>query len=172
MNSSVDISPLSMDQATRDLWGDFDPRAIAQLAPLAYQGCYVPRLVKAPADSQEMLPSLGYVAYGMKLKPGSIIYGFYLSISQGSVFPNAQYTVQITDQSLRRRWFDDPISNLFLSNAKYVSTKNQASFPNLLTSPYPVVGSGLFLVEIQNQLTNVNPVRCQLVFGVLEVCGK
>ena len=43
------------------------------------------------------------------------------------------------------------------------------SFPNLLTAPYPVVGSGLFTVEIQE--TSGEQQRIQLVFGVLEVCN-
>jgi hypothetical protein len=169
--TAVDISPLSMNQLTRDLWGDYDSRAIAQLAPLTQDRCYQPKFFKAPGDNQEVIPSLGYVPYGMRLKPGSIIFGFYLPLKPGLNVPQATYTVQITDQSLQRRWFDDPIANLFLANQKPTNEQGIASFPNLLTAPYPVVGSGLFLVDFQST-NKTESQRCQLVFGVLEVCGK
>lgn len=169
-SSAVDISPLSMNQLTRDLWGEFDARAIAQLAALVNSDCYQPKFFKAPADNQEVIPALGYVPYGMRLKPGSIIYGFQLPIVPGQVLPASDYTVQITDQSLHRRWFDDPIANLFLSNSKYISQRGIASFVTLLTAPYPVVGSGLFLVEFQSTVALAQ--RCQLVFSVLEVCNR
>ena len=167
--TAVDISPLSMNQLTRDLWGNFDSRAIAQLAPLVSDDCYLPRLVKAPGDNAEVLAPLGYQPYGMRIKPGSLIYGFYLPMGLGSATPVSTYTVQITDLSLKRRWFDDPVANLFLANSKLESEAFQSSFPNLLTAPYPVTGSGLFLVEFQSTSTTLTQ-RCQLVFGVLALC--
>jgi hypothetical protein len=42
------------------------------------------------------------------------------------------------------------------------------SFPNLLTSPYPVVGRGAFKIDIQS--TAAITQRVELVIGVLEVC--
>jgi len=43
------------------------------------------------------------------------------------------------------------------------------TFPNLLNLPYPVVGDGLFLVELWE--TSGAPQRVELVFGVLEAVG-
>ena len=81
--------------------------------------------------------------------------------------------MQITDQSLEHEWFDDPVSSLFLANYKptnqSLTSLSLGSAANLLAAPYPVVGSGLFMVEIQS--TSSNQQRIELVFGVLEVCG-
>jgi hypothetical protein len=70
------------------------------------------------------------------------------------------------------KWFSEPIASLFLSNFKptYASqvTFNMGSFPNLLSSPYPVTGRGTFKVDIQE--TSGVAQRVELVFGVLEVC--
>ena len=170
--SAASISPLSLDQFTRDTWGRYDPAAIAQLAGLAEDDCYQIKFYKAPGDNQEVFAAFGYVPYGMRVKPGSIIFGVYLPCNietDGAT----NFTVQITDQSLDHAWFDDPISGNFLSNfkvvAQSVSASQITSFPNLLNAPYPVVGSGLFMVEIQS--TSADPQRIELVFGVLEVCG-
>ena len=173
------ISPLSLNPLTRDTWGSYDPVAIAQLAGLAEDQCYQIKFYKAPADNQEVIPAYGYVPYGMRVTPGSIIFGFYLTLLPSSdpnpttFAPPAAFTVQITDQSLEHEWFDDPVSGLFLANYKptgeSVTAVQLGSFPNLLNAPYPVVGSGLFMVEIQS--TSADAQRVELVFGVLEVCG-
>ncbi len=170
------VSPLSLNQLTRDYWGQFDASIIAQLAPLANDLCYQVKFYKAPADNQEQLAAYGYVTYGMRITPGSIIFGFYLpcveSDSLAGTLPG-QFTVQVTDVSLSHKWFDDPVASLFLANFKPVYqsdvTANMGSFPNLLCAPYPVVGSGQFDVEIQE--TSGEAQRIQLVFGVLEVCN-
>ena len=174
MTQSVTISPLSLNPLTRDLWGEFDASAIAQLAPLASDPCYRIKFYKAPADNQEVLPASGYAAYGLKITPGSLIFGFYLP----SIPTLPAFTVQITDVDLEHKLFTEPKSSLFLSNAKptYQTTAGvqSGSFPNLLTVPYPVVGRGMFKVDIQNTLTDNHgfpmPQRVQLVIGVLEVC--
>ena len=172
------ISPLSLNQLTRDYWGSFDASAIAQLAPLGKDDCYAPKFYKAPADFQEVVPAYGYVPYGMRITPGSVIFGLYLPCAPvpddltGSE-PSALFTLQVTDDSLQHKWFDDPVSSALLGNYKPTFQSNftagVGSFPNLLTAPYPVVGNGLFLVEIQNQ-TNAQK-RIEVIFGVLEVCG-
>lgn len=176
MTPPLQISPLSLDQLTRDLWGSFDASIIAQLAPLADDPCYQIKFYKAPASQQESVAANGYVPYGLKITPGDIIFGFYLPMipdpSNLAASAPGSFTVQITDVSLEREWFDAPLSSLFLSNYKptYQSTAfaGCGSFANLLTAPYPVVGSGLFMVEIQE--TSGAAQRIELVFGVLEVC--
>ncbi len=174
--NSIPLSPLSLNQLTRDLWSQFDASAIAQLAELASDPCYQPKFYKAPADGDELMAANTYVAYGLKITPGSIIYGFCLPCVPvpGTLITSVppQFNVQITDVSMEHQWFDDPVASLFLANYKPVEQSivvvQAGSFPNLLCSPYPVVGNGLFQVEIWN--TAASQQRIELVFGVLEVC--
>jgi hypothetical protein len=178
---NLPISPLSLDPLTRDTWGSFDAAAIRQLAPLADDLCYRPKLYKSPDSPSELMATNGYVSYGLKITPGSLIYGFYLAAElqfedlEGTgvivyaVTP-PQFNVQITDASLGHKLFDEPIPSMFLANFKpsYYSANAviAASFPNLLCSPYPVVGSGLFMVELWN--TAGAQQRVELVIGTLE----
>ena len=173
---SIPLSPLSLNQMTRDLWGQYDCSAIAQLADLANDPCYSIKFYKAPADDDEVMAAGAYVAYGLKITPGSIIFGFYLPcVPVADDLPTSAppaFTVQITDVALDHKWFDDPVASLFLANYKPVIQSAVAlqtgSFPNLLCAPYPVVGNGLFMVELQE--TSGEAQRIELVFGVLEVC--
>jgi len=174
--SALAISPLSMNQLTRDLWSQYDCSAIWQLAPLANDGCYNMKFYKAPADEDELVAANAYVPYGLRVTPGSIIFGFYLPCIPNTANPwqsaPGAFTIQITDVSQKHKWFDDPVSSLFISNFKPTFQSNNfggmGSFPNLLASPYPVVGSGLFNVEIQE--TSGAQQRIEVVLGVLEVC--
>ena len=176
MTQAVPISPLSLNPLTRDLWGEFDASAIAQLAALASDPCYTMRFYKAPADNQELLPANGYAPYGLKVTPGSLIFGFYLPCLFNAGNPPISvplaFTVQITDVDLEHKWFTEPKSSLFFANCKptYQTTAGviAGSFPNLLTAPYPVVGRGAFKIDIQD--TSGTQQRVQLVIGVLEVC--
>lgn len=176
MKGPSTLSPLSLNPLTRDLWGCYDVAIMAQLADLADDPCYQMKFYKAPNSQNELLPANGYVPYGLKITPGSLIFGFYLPMipSPGNIPASApgKFTVQITDVSLKHQWFDAPLASLFLSNYKPTYQSNgfsgAGSFPNLLTAPYPVVGSGLFMVEIQE--SSGAQQRIELVFGVLEVC--
>ena len=177
MNGLIPISPLALNQLTRDYWSQYDPAIIAQLAALAEDPCYTIKFYKAPADDQEVLPAFGYVTYGMRISPGSIIFGFYLPMVVNTESPTLsappQYTVRITDVSLEHCFSDEPISSLMLSNFKpefqsAVDT-NMGSFPSLLCAPHPVTGSGQFDIEIQE--TSGESQRIQFVIGVLEVCN-
>lgn len=173
----IPISPLSLNQLTRDYWGQYDAAIIAQLAALAVDPCYQIKFYKAPADDQENMAGYAYATYGMRITPGSLIFGFYLpctvNLESISLSVPPAFTVQITDVSLEHKFWDDPVSSLLLSNFKPTyqddSTLNMGSFPNLLCAPHPVVGSGQFDVEIQE--TSGTAHRIELVIGVLEVCG-
>jgi hypothetical protein len=178
---NLQISPLSLDPLTRDTWGSYDAAAIRQLAPLADEMCYRPKLYKSPSSAGEIMAANAYVSHGLKITPGSLIYGFYLPAQLvGSVAGEGpttlsaitppQFNVQITDTSLRHKLFDEPVPSLFLANFKptYYSAAFvlAGSFPNLMCAPYPVVGSGLFMVEIWN--TAGVQQRVELVIGTLE----
>ena len=183
MKTIVPVSPLSLNQLTRDYWGQFDASILAQLADLANDPCYQVKFYKAPADNQEVFAANAYVAYGMQITPGSIIFGFYLPVKVNTTTPTSStpgsYTVQITDVSLQHKFFDEPCAALLLANFKptYQTAVNSASaggglnmgsFPNLLAAPHPVVGTGEFDIEIQE--TSGAAQRIEFVIGVLEVC--
>jgi hypothetical protein len=167
------ISPLSLDGQTRDDWGCFDAAIIAQLAPLAENDCYQPKIYRAPSVPTESMAALAYVTFGLKITPGSIIYGIYLPPASPTVATPEQFNVQIRDESLKSNWFDQPIPSYFLANAKltYLSVPQNVvgAFPYLLDAPYPVVGNGLFSVQIWE--TSGSAQRIELVFGVLEAVG-
>lgn len=174
------ISPLSLNQLTRDYWGHYDAAVIAQLAPLSLEACYQPKFYKAPATAQEVVAANAYVTYGLKITPGDLIYGFYLpALVSTSAAP--QYNIQITDENIHRtdgrprKFWDSPIPSFFLANYKpcflnglaYPAAGAIGSFPNLLNAPYPVVGDGLFLIEFWE--TSGVQQRIELVIGCLEV---
>ena len=173
------ISPLQLDPLTRDYWGHFDAWAIGNLAPLAQERCYVPKFYKAPASADELIGAYQYVTYGLRITPGSIIFGFYLPALL-STLAAPRYTVQITDAALGHKLWDEPIPSFFLGNFKPENlpanglSTGPSSFPGLLDSPYPVVGDGLFYCEFWDTLGGTSgpggsSQRIELVFGVLEV---
>ena len=166
------ISPLSLNQLTRDYWGLYDASIIAQLAPLANDPCYQMKFYKAPADNQEVFAAFQYVTYGMRITPGSLIFGFYLPLE--IVLLENQFTVQITDVQLEHKFWDEPIGSLMVSNFKptYQSNYrvNLSGFPNLLCAPHPVTGMGQFDIEIQ-ETSGVGNHRIEFVLGVLEACN-
>jgi hypothetical protein len=171
---SIPIGPLSLDSQTFDYWGSFDAAIIAQLAPLCENDCYQPRIYRAPAVSAESFAANSYATYGMKITPGSLIYGFYLPPSSPTVSTPGQFNVQIRDESLKMDWFDQPIPSYFLANAQLTYLQATGlnvvgAFPSLLCAPYPVVGTGLFAVQIWE--TSGSAQRIELVFGVLEAIG-
>jgi hypothetical protein len=168
------ISALSLDCLTRDLYGAFDPAAIAQLAPLAENTCYQPKFYKGLATSDEVVAANGYASYGMKVTPGSIIYAIGLPpVSLTSPLPQ-QFNIQVTDQSLKMPWYDQPIPSYFVGNCKptYLSSSQDimGSAPNFLVAPYPVVGNGLFLVEVWE--ISGSQQRIQPIFFALEPVGN
>lgn len=171
------ISPLQLDQLTRDTWGSYDPLVIAQLAPLAGERCYQPKFYKSPASEDELMAAGAYVQHGLKFTPGSLIFGTYLPATPNTDggFTVPRFNVQITDASLEQEWFDEAIPSLFLANSKpeYIDINplnvTAGCFPNLLNTPWPVVGSGIQIVEIWND--PLVSQRVQLIFGVLEVVG-
>jgi hypothetical protein len=168
------ISPLQLDALSRDYWGHYDAWVVSQLAPLANQSCYEPKFYKAPATADELIAAGAAVNYGLQITPGSLIFGFYLPALLATAAP-LPFSVQVIDTSLRHKWYDEPIPSIFLSNLKptglsanqLLPTGAAFSYPNLFNAPYPVVGSGLFMVNIWN--TGAAAARIELIFGVLEV---
>lgn len=153
------INSLSMYPFYRETWGYYDPVAIAQLSPLAYDKCYDPKYYKAPDDDQEVLAAGAYLKYGLEITPGSIIWGIYHVAAAGADAPG--FVFKVTDMSTGFELFDVPTPDLFVSNS------GPGFFPWLLNGPYPVTGTGLFNIEIWNN--SGASLRCNLIFGVCEV---
>jgi hypothetical protein len=174
----VPVSPLSLNQLTRDYWSQFDAAIIAQLAELYYDPCYRLKIYKAPSDDQEVVAGFDYVTYGLRIVPGSLIFGFYSPLTPNFDDPAASnpanYTVHITDVSMEHQFSDEPFAALFYSNFKPVFQSsfnlNMGSAPNLLVAPYPVVGSGQFDIRFQSTISD--PQRIQLVIGCFEACDN
>jgi hypothetical protein len=169
------VTTLSLDPFTRDLWGEYDAYARAQLAPMAYDPCFKPKFYVAPDLQSNNLvpqesptqglrgvPAGGYVEYGLTITPGALIVGSILF----STAPRS-FLFQMTDVSLSHKLYDQPVPAWFLANAK-------CDFPNLWNTPYPVVGSGLFRMEFWNQAVNGEgafvPAVIQLVLIAMEPC--
>lgn len=155
------VSPLQIDSYTRDQWQEFDALAIAQLAPVAYDPCYQPRLYVGLDSIAQTIPSQadsGYSTYMMHVQPGSLMYGIQTDAIYG---PQPAWMMQITDLAMGLTFFSDPVSQAFLANSK------GPNYPYLFRHPRPVVGAGLFKVEVWNQLDGSQIVVP--VFPVLEV---
>jgi hypothetical protein len=161
-------SPLSLGQFTRDLWGSFDPLAIAQLAPLARLG-YKPKYYKAPDVANSVFAANSYLDFGLEITPGSWIWGFCLPADPVTLQP-AQFNLQITDNSRKHKFWDEPVPSFFIGNYQAtmldVAKAQISCFPNLLNAPYPVEGEGLFSVEIWE--TSGFQQRIEVVLACLE----
>jgi hypothetical protein len=157
------VNPLSVQPFYRETWGYYDPIAIAQLSPLAYDTCYEPKYYKAPDDDAEILAATGskaYLQFGLVITPGSIIWGiFHKPAADG--FDTPGFSFKMTDMSLQHEIWDTPQPDGFFCN------NEPGEFPWLFPSPYPVVGSGLFKCEFWNN--SGSPLRCNMIFGVCEV---
>ena len=139
------VTPLQIDSYTRDLWGEFDPLAIAQISPMAYDSCYKPKIIVGLDSQAQNVPAGGYSSAGIRITPGSLILGFLFG-NQYSFGGTAEFDFQMSDIEMGHPFWSEPITQSFLTNQKgqnYVSLSN---------SPYPVVGKGRFLVEVWNQM--------------------
>ena len=136
------VSPLQIDSYTRDLWGEFDPLAIAEISPLAYDPCLRPKIIVCLDPTSQQVPALGYAQTVIRIRPESYILGFLCGSSYGGT---PLYTFQAKDLELNRTLFAQPISQSLLVNTLGVN------YPNLLNEPYPVVGKGRWLFEVWNQ---------------------
>lgn len=156
------VTPLQIDTFTRDLWGNFDPLAIAQLAPLVASACYKPKIYVGLDTLSQSIPANGYASYGLNITPGSLIYGFYMGLPQDP----SPWNIQITDTARGKKLWTSPVSQVFLSS-NGGGTGEEANYPCLLEAPYPVIGKGVFQVEVWNQLAATQSVVP--LIGVMEL---
>ena len=164
------ITDLQQDAWTRDWWSDFDAAAIAQLTPLWMANCYKPKFYKAPDSDQELMNNGTYAEFGFTITPGSLLCGFYASyVNNQAQSEYTNYLLQIRDLSLGHDLFSQPVPGVMVQNQQKTAT-----YPNLLPSPYPIVGDGNFLIQIWNEITNngsQETTRIQVIFAVAEYIG-
>lgn len=156
------ITPLILDAAWRDYWGQYNPPAAAQMQPLELSTCYRPRIVLCPDSAHQIVPQSGKIEYAFSLKPGSLVWGMLLSDESASA-------LQLTDVNLGHKFFQEPIAEslLTLLQTGLGSTVTIDDFPPfiLLPCPHPVVGDGLFMFEAWAAIG----VRVQVLLLVAEV---
>ena len=153
------VQPLQIDSYLRDYWQEFDALALAQLASVAYDKCYKPKIIVGLNTEAQTVPAQGYADAVVRIRPGSLLYGFYMS-GYDPTFP--VFNFQLRDLELGRDLYSEPVSNLF-----FVNPHQTLNYPTLLPSPYASVGKGQFKVEVWNQ--TAAPVVIIPLIGILEV---
>ena len=140
----------------RDTWGFWDSCVMPMLAPLDHNSCYRPKFYNAPDITLQVLNPGQYQRYTLSITPGSLIWGWI----QGDLSP--LFTFMLTDVSTGHRFWDTPVSNVFLSNPN-------GGYPSLLTAVHPVVGNGMFRADLWANAQNSGAARCSVIIGVAEV---
>lgn len=183
------ISTLHLPGEFADTWGDVYARLAARMAPLADSVRFRPRLYCVPQWKERIIQRNGYVKATMVVTPGSFIWGLlYAAFFQdngqtlGVEVTNLHFVFQVTDVALKHKWFSEPVPCEFFKKSSSlvpICFGQSSKLPWLLESPYPVTGSGLFVVEFWNT-TSSDPDTddvlqrwCQMAFGVAEprVCN-
>jgi hypothetical protein len=148
------ITPLHLPGEYAATWGNVYARLAERMAPLGLSGFLRPRLFPVPEWNQRVIPHGGHVEASIVLVPGSFVWGilnapFYLL----SAVTDQHFVVQITDVSLRHKLFSEPVPAEFFQRAPAVAVASAAQcskIPWLFEAPYPVTGSGLFVVDFWN----------------------
>ena len=150
------IHSISLWPQFRETWGFYDSQVLPALAGLDHNRCYKPKLYTAPTLSLQTMTAGAYQRYQMQITPGSLIWGVFQSN------PVPFFTMQVTDISTGLKFWDTPVSNVFLSNPA-------GDAPSLENVPRPVVGTGMFKCEFWANPQNETSQRVYVVFGVAEV---
>lgn len=154
----MSLSTLALDPSWRDYAGMWNPLVEPQFAPIEKSPCHAPRLALVPDILNQVVPASGKIQYNFHLVPGSLIWGFW-----PGQMSSLDMVVQLTDVNLGHAFFQDPVTVKFLLTVG----ANAGRFPSytLLPTPHPVVGDGLFTLEVWGEAGDV----AALVLGVAEV---
>lgn len=152
--------PLVLDPSWSDSWGQWSGRAAAGLAWLEQESCLYGRFALAPEFAKQVIGDDGYLAFNLRLVPGSVIYGFYSS-------GQTDVQVMVRDLALGHNFFQEPIP-LSSLHSDWTTGRFPSCF--LLSTPHPVVGDAMFRCEFYGTPGQ----RVYLIFGVGEVqaCPK
>lgn len=151
----MSVTSLGLDSCWRDYTGMWNAQVEPLMAPLELSKCHAMRFVLAPDVLNQTVPDSGKIEYNFFLVPGSVIWGFWPQNSDGPA------AIQLTDLSMGHKFFQEPVSNSLL-----VPSGGEA-FPGfvLLPTPHPVIGDGLFTLEVWDSPGNT----FALILGVAEV---
>ena len=131
-------SSLVRDPAWSEQWGQWSARAAAGVAWMEQEPCLFGRYAVAPQyGPMQLIPSDGYLAFNLRLVPGSVIWGLWSS-GQSDV------QVMIRDLSLGHDFFQEPVTLASLRSD--FSTGREPSF-TMLPCPHPVVGDAMLRFE-------------------------
>jgi hypothetical protein len=153
----MSLNPLSLDPSWRDYYGSWNPSVEPYAAPLEKSNCHLPRLALVPDVLNQVVPASGKIEYNFHLRPGSLIWGFW------QYFTNTSNAIQLTDVNLGHAFFQDPVTLSLL----ITQGANAGRFPSytLLPTPHPVVGDGLFTLEVWGDPGDI----ASLILAVCEV---
>src|SRR5690349_10459018 len=104
------IHSLNLWPQSRDVWGNYDAQVLPALAGLDHNQCYQPKLYTAPSLAVQRMAPGDYLRYQMQVTPGSLLWCSF----QGTQTP--YFTMQVTDISTGLKFWDTPVTNVFLSN--------------------------------------------------------
>lgn len=150
----MSVSSLALDSSWVDYWGVWNSFVEPIFAPIEQSLCHAPRLALAPSTMNQTVPSGGKIQFNFFLVPGSLIWGFWL-------LPG--FAIQVTDISLGHQFCQEPCSTDLLATVgaqfgRFLSC-------TLLPCPHPVVGDGLFQLEVWGAPGST----FYMAFGVAEV---
>lgn len=137
----MSMTSLALYSCWRDYYGMYNAYIEPQFAPLESSKCHMPRLALAPDVQHMTIPASGKITYNFHLVPGSLIWGLWITPDAFNDNP----AIQLTDVSMNHQFFQEPVSAQFL-----ISRQATQLFPSytLLPTPHPVVGDGLFTLEV------------------------
>lgn len=152
------LSSLALDSSWVDFYGDWASAVEPFVKAIENSGCHAPRLALVPDIYNQVIPASGKIEYNFHLPPGSLIWGFW-----AGQMSNLENQLQITDVALGYTLFQDPITAKFL--VTYGSEVGRFPSYMILPGPHPVVGDGLFTLEVWGDPGDV----AALILGVAEV---
>lgn len=161
------ITPFQLDAAWRDYINLWSPPANAQFAPIQDSSCYLPRIRMIPDTTSQIMPASGKLQYNFTAVSGSIMWALW-----AGPFAQLPFTFQLTAIDVNHKLFQEPCSTQGLPNSGniangLINTNLTLSSYNyaLLPTPWPVIGDGLFKLEIWGTPT----LRYFVILGFAEV---
>jgi hypothetical protein len=153
----MSLSSLALDSSWRDYSGVWNSYVEPQVSPLEESICHAPRFATIPPLAQQIIPASGKLNYNFHLVSGSIIWGFWVAT-------RVSFVVQLTDVNLGHKFCQEPED---ANDGLFTVGSNRGRFPSftLLPTPWPVVGDGLFTLE----MWGAPGARVWMILGVGEV---
>lgn len=153
-------NPFEVLPSWSETWGSWNGRCMAALDWLERVACLKGRYAVAPSREFQEIPASGQISYNLRLIPGSVIWGFAFPNGGGAM---TDVSLQITDLQLGHQFFQEPVSLSSLTPAG----RREGWFESfvLFPCPHPVVGDGLFRVELWGPVGDI----AFVVLGVAEV---